>query len=187
MEEMDHLQCLQQLELLKQRMAGERPASWESLPDLPLYMDQVVAYLSRQLITFHEGEGLTPAMINNYIKDGIVPRTNGKRYEREHLASLTAVAALKQVLSVRDIRKLLAVQSMGGDPMVSYGRFCAELDLALNGTLAAMEDISNPTDLPALAVSLALRSYAGALACRRILDLLRIEETQEEKNRKKKK
>ena len=63
----------QELEQLKQRLAEERPTQWDALPDIPLYMDQVVSYLGRQLISFREGEGLTSAMINNYIKDGIVP------------------------------------------------------------------------------------------------------------------
>ena len=59
---------------LKGRLAQERPDRWESLPDIPLYMDQVVSYLARQLISFGEGDSLTPAMINNYIKDGLLAR-----------------------------------------------------------------------------------------------------------------
>ena len=51
-----------------------RPADWGSLPDIPLYMDQVVGYLSRQTAAFGEGDGLTPAMINNYLKDGLLER-----------------------------------------------------------------------------------------------------------------
>lgn len=68
------------------RLAQERPDRWESLPDIPLYMDQVVSYLARQLISFGEGDSLTPAMINNYIKDGLLARANGKKYDQEHLA-----------------------------------------------------------------------------------------------------
>ena len=32
---------------LKGRLAQERPDRWESLPDIPLYMDQGVSYLGR--------------------------------------------------------------------------------------------------------------------------------------------
>lgn len=173
---------IEQLEQLKQRLAADRPVSWENLPDIPLYMDQVVSYLERQLITFHSSEQLTSAMINNYIKDGIVPRANGKRYERKHLTYLTAVAAFKQVLSLRDMSTLFSSGVMDGDLEERYASFCATLDSALKSALDDIEHSSE--DLPNLAATLALRSYADALACRRILDLLR---TDSEDGKKKKK
>ena len=71
---------------LKQRLEGQRPASWQELPDIALYMDQIISYMPRQLIHFDEGEALTSAMVNNYIKDGAMPRAEGKRYSRTHLA-----------------------------------------------------------------------------------------------------
>ncbi len=59
---------------LKERLREQRPASWETLPDIPLYMDQVLSLMSRQTIRFGEEDALTAAMVNNYIKDGVVPR-----------------------------------------------------------------------------------------------------------------
>ena len=88
---------------LKRRMEQERPAAWEELPDIALYMDQLISYMPRQLIHFDDSESLTSAMVNNYIKDGLVPRADGKRYGPVHLGYLTAVCALKKVLSVRDV------------------------------------------------------------------------------------
>ena len=32
---------------LKRRMEQERPAPWEDLPDLALYMDQIIAYINQ--------------------------------------------------------------------------------------------------------------------------------------------
>ena len=89
---------MEELRELKSRMEQERPARWEELPDLALYMDQIVSYMPRQLIHFDQGETLTSAMVNNYIKDGLVPRADGKRYGPVHLGYLTAVCALKKVL-----------------------------------------------------------------------------------------
>ena len=57
---------------LQQRLQQERPVPWGELPDLALYMDQIISYMPRQLIQFQEGEGLTSAMVNNYIKDGLL-------------------------------------------------------------------------------------------------------------------
>ena len=47
---------MEELAELKQRLAQERPDGWADLPDIPLYMDQVVSYLSRQMLSFDEGE-----------------------------------------------------------------------------------------------------------------------------------
>ena len=62
---------------LKQRLEQERPTPWAELPDLALYMDQIISYMPRQLIHFDDGEVLTSAMVNNYIKDGLVPGRMG--------------------------------------------------------------------------------------------------------------
>ena len=116
-------------------------------------------------------------MVNNYIKDGAMPRAEGKRYSRTHLAYLTALCALKQVLSVKDAGLLLAAASEGRPPQKLYEQFREELDRALDGSAEAEE-------LPGLALALALRSYADRLACQRILELLRERRPQPEKNRK---
>ena len=35
---------MEELHELKSRMEQERPARWEELPDLALYMDQIISY-----------------------------------------------------------------------------------------------------------------------------------------------
>ena len=91
---------MEEIEELKRRLAEERPQEWDAFPDIGLYMDQIISYMPRQLIHFGDEDSLTSAVVNNYIKDGMLPRTEGKRYNRTHLAYLTAICALKQVLSV---------------------------------------------------------------------------------------
>ena len=114
---------MEELQDLRNRMEHERPAPWEELPDLALYMDQIIAYMPRQLIHFNQREDLTSAMVNNYIKDGLVPRADGKRYGPVHLGYLTAVCALKKVLSVRDTGALLAAgQATGKDSETLYNK-----------------------------------------------------------------
>ena len=56
---------MEELEELKKRLEEERPMVWDGFPDIGLYMDQVISYVSRQLITYDGGETLTPAMVNN--------------------------------------------------------------------------------------------------------------------------
>ena len=158
---------------LKERMERERPAQWHELPDIALYMDQIISYMPRQLIHFDDREALTSAMVNNYIKDGLVPRAQGKRYGPIHLGYLTAVCALKRVLSVRDIGILLqAGEEREKEPEDLYRYFCGALDQALTETAAALDGDAGREELAKMALDLALRSYANQLACARILDIL---------------
>ena len=175
---------MEELEALKERMEQERPVDWDSLPDLSLYMDQVIGYMSRQLIQYGEGERLTSAMVNNYIKDGLLPRAEGKRYSRVHLAYLTAICALKQVLPVKDAG-LLAADHKQGEPREMYDRFRQELDAALSETAGRLEVDCPREELPRLALSLAMRSYADKLACQQILELVRAEQPEKAEKSKK--
>ena len=87
------------------------PPAWEQLPTIPLYVDQVLLYLRDSLRFFERDEEdllLTNSMINNYVKSGVLPHPEKKKYSREHLAALTAICMLKQVLSLQDIKTLFA-------------------------------------------------------------------------------
>ena len=42
---------------LKQRLEGQRPASWQELPDIALYMDQIISYMPRQLLCRRRSTG----------------------------------------------------------------------------------------------------------------------------------
>lgn len=168
---------MEELQNLKARMEQERPAPWDDLPDIALYMDQLISYMPRQLIRFDEGNALTPAMVNNYIKDGLVPRAEGKRYGPIHLGYLTAVVALKQVLSVRDIGALMgAGRSLEKSPPEQYAYFRDALDRALTDTARTIDPEAGPSDLAKMALDFAVRSYANQLACQRILAILQPQE-----------
>lgn len=166
---------MEELKELKSRLETQRPADWDSLPDLSLYMDQVIGYMPRQLIQYGEEERLTSAMVNNYIKDGLLPRAEGKRYGKTHLAYLTAICALKQVLPVREAGTLAGQHADRGAEAM-YGDFCGQLDRALKATAQRLDGDLEREELPALALELALRSYAEKLACERVLDLLRADQ-----------
>lgn len=175
---------MEELQDLKARLETQRPADWDSLPDLALYMDQVIGYMARQLIRYDEEDRLTSAMVNNYIKDGHLPRAEGKRYSKTHLAHLTELCALKTVLPVREAG-FLVNHAGEADVQARYGEFQAALDTALKDTARRLPDHCQESDLQALALDLALRAYADKLACQRIIQLLRGEDPQEGKKTKK--
>ena len=163
---------MEELAELKRQLSEQRPDGWDDLPDIPLYMDQVVGYLARQLVSVEDGDALTSAMINNYIKDGLVERANGKKYGQEHLAYLTAITALKQVMSVREMKVLTTVGREMRAPQRQYEYFCQYLDRAMADAAAGIDEDTGDQDLPKLVLDLALRGYAYSLACHRTLAVL---------------
>lgn len=164
---------MEEMKDLKQRLQEQRPMPWENLPDIPLYMDQVLSLMGRQTIRFGEEDALTAAMVNNYIKDGVVPRADGKRYRAEHLAYLTMVCVLKQVLPVKDAALLTGKEMESKSVQENYERFCAELSSALNSAADQMPDALEEEDLAETAMHYALMSYACGLTCQRITAVMR--------------
>lgn len=171
---------------LEERLRTQRPAQWDQLPDFALYMDQILSYMDRQVIRLDDGDALTAAMVNNYTKTGLVPRAEGKKYNREHLAYLTAICVMKRVMSTKDM-DLLIREELRGDRSVEdgYATFCASLDKALNiaaGELAERkEDSDHPDDgkLADSAIHFALMSYAAGVVSSRYVTLLRQRKEQE--------
>lgn len=169
---------MEELQELLEKMRKQRPSDWDSLPDIPLYMDQLLSLMNRQTISFQGDDALTGAMVNNYIKDGVMPRAEGKRYNAEHLADLTAICVLKQVLSVRDIA-LVRSFALDGNASERYAGFCRELDRALARAADELppefETETNPSarDMADAALRFALLAYSYDLACRRIVSVLR--------------
>ena len=171
---------MQDLEHLQDRLRQQRPVPWDQLPDFALYMDQVLSYMDRQVIRFDEGDTLTAAMVNNYTKSGLVPRAEGKKYNRDHLAYLTAICILKQVLSAKDI-DLLIRESIQGQNNVEQGYldFCTALDKVLNQTAEEVEGRTNES-LAYDAIHFALISYAANVACSRYVAQLRAQKEAQE-------
>ena len=165
----------------RERLESQRPVAWDQLPDFALYMDQVLSYMDRQVIRYDDDDGLTAAMVNNYTKSGLVPRAEGKKYNREHLAYLTAICILKRVMSTRDM-DLLIREELQGDRSVAdgYAAFCASLDKALHLTAEEMANRAEDDGLADAAIHFALMSYAAGVASSRYVSLLRQrKETQE--------
>lgn len=160
-------------EELEKELKEQRPARWEQIPDIDLYKDQLTEYLKRQHIGFVLGmeEPLTSAMINNYVKAGVLPRAKGKRYDRDHIAYLTAVSLLKQVLSVQETGKLLEMSMEGQDVQEFYKQYTYELDKALFSEAETLEKIDSADELKRAALMLAVRSYADKLLSRELIKL----------------
>lgn len=85
--------------------------TWDMLPGIDLYMDQVIVLLTQYLNFLPREDGgenvTTPAMINNYVKMKVLPPPVKKRYSRVHLAYLIIVCMLKQTLGIALVQQIL--------------------------------------------------------------------------------
>lgn len=79
----------------------------ESIPDIELYMDQLLTFLNQNtLSTDPDDKAFTKTMINNYTKDRLLIPPKNKKYSRQHILLLIMIYNLKNILSINDIKKL---------------------------------------------------------------------------------
>ena len=157
---------MKEIEELAVLLKNERPQEWESFPDIELYKDQLLGYMQRQRIWSKGDDALTGAMISNYIKMGLMPGPADKKYTREHIAYLTAIQALKQVISVADTGLLLRSRRES-DMQRFYEEFRERLNGAMDVSAAGLCDVSDDE------LTRTLRAYADRIVYERMLAVLR--------------
>ena len=156
------------IDKLIDKLENDRPQKWNDLPDFMIYKDQLISYMEKQHIGFGEGEVLTSAMINNYTKSGLLPRANGKKYGKEHIASLTMTSLLKQVLQADDVIKLVD-NYKEADIEATYNKYLSLLDEELMHSLEGIKE-KNKSDSYELAMRLAISSYFNKLLCQKLIE-----------------
>ena len=85
-------------------------AKLEALPDINLYMDQVITFMEKELYPTkrHEEDPiLTKTMVNNYVKNNLLPPPEKKKYSKEHILTLVFIYYFKSILSISDIQSIL--------------------------------------------------------------------------------
>ena len=115
---------------------------WNELPEIDLYLDQVVNYLEKYLGQYtvnKDDKIITKTMINNYVKMGIMPAPEKKRYSRSHIAYLIVICVLKQVYSIGDIGKLISLTIQYFELNKAYNRFCANLEVSIKNVFTRKE------------------------------------------------
>ncbi len=82
----------------------------ENMPDIKLYMDQITTFMEEELSAskrHKEDKVLTKTMVNNYVKNDLLPPPDRKKYSKEHLLTLIFIYYFKNALSIQDIRSIL--------------------------------------------------------------------------------
>ena len=88
-----------------------RLPEWQDLPQIDLYLDQVIALVNQFLGFFvydpTEEKLLTPSMVNNYVKSRLIPPPVRKKYGRKHIALLLMICTFKQSVSMAAMSNIL--------------------------------------------------------------------------------
>ncbi|WP_211324541.1 DUF1836 domain-containing protein [Slackia faecicanis] len=118
---------------------------YRELPAIELYMDQVLTYVDDQLRPLlPEGEKLlTSSMVNNYVKQKLIPVPTQKRYGREHVALLIFICLMKRSVSIADIQRLFAMQAAASSTERAYDFFCTAAEESLRSLFCGTTSARN--------------------------------------------
>lgn len=140
---------------------------WEEFPDFELYIEQVIAFINDKLAIFNINEEeplITPSMINNYVKNGVLHPPVKKKYNREHLAKLFIICIGKRMLSIADIKESINAMMRVFEVSEGYNIFCDELEYEILSS-ARPEEYPARTIMSAPSRDIAtLRALASAVA-----------------------
>ena len=183
------------LELWLENFTKVQLPNWDKLPDIDLYMDQVVTYIISQLqIDETEKESiLTPSMVNNYVKSGALPSPIQKKYNKEHLFYLIVFRTLKSVLSINSIKQLFDNIVKDNEISTIHDNFKNIFESLLQKTIQSLtSEINDDIDsLSQLALRLAIEAHVKKVIAEKIIELLilpnlkkKLKETEKDKNNK---
>ena len=103
---------------------------YAELPGIDLYMDQMLGYLEETVgyLAPQSDKRMTSSMVNNYVKQRLIPRPQARKYNRNHVAYLIVVSILKQCFSISEIISLIEMQIEAAPSSVAYDSFCTAFE-----------------------------------------------------------
>lgn len=109
------------------KIQGFRLPRYNDLPNMGLYLEQVVKYINGVIATIGCPE-ITSSMVSNYVKKDVIDPPIKKQYYAEQIGYLLFISVVKSVLSIEQISKLFDVQKTIYEPATAYDYFCAEFE-----------------------------------------------------------
>ncbi len=120
-------------ETLRRSVENFRLPRYAELPNMGLYLEQVVRYINGFLLSVSCAE-ITPSMISNYVKKGFIPSPQKKQYYADQIAYLIFIAITKNVISLENIVEIFGMQKRRYTLAMAYDYFCDELENMLEFT-----------------------------------------------------
>ena len=103
---------------------------YNEIPTVGLYLEQATKYIGEYLEPLGE-YGLTPSMISNYVKKGLIANPVKKQYGREQIAYLFFIAMAKSVLSLDALTGFIKLQQRTYSLPKAYDYFCEQFETLL--------------------------------------------------------
>lgn len=180
---------------LDKRLEGFSLPRSAELPELDFYMDQVISLMEKKLSILSQDEEdkfITPSMINNYVKLGLIPPPKKKRYTKEHLCYLFIICTLKSVIPIPAVSKIIRAETKTRSVYELYDVFCEAYENMLSQANSAAKEITSEEGdkdavLAKLALFMAINASASQLVATGALSCLSEDEPPEEKEKKEKK
>ena len=121
-------------------IADFRLPRYQEIPNVGLYLEQATKYVCEYLAPLGEFS-LTPSMISNYVKKGLIANPVKKQYSREQIAYLFFIAVAKSVLSLDALTGFIQLQQQTYTLPKAYDYFCEEFENLLQFTFEVKDTI----------------------------------------------
>lgn len=146
---------------------------YNELPTMELYSDQLITYLLEHLGPIHIDKKdplITTSMVNNYVKCGLIPHTNKKKYSKTHISYLMVICVFKQIYSIPKIVQMIKIQTKLFETEVAYNYFCTELENALQNIDSHSIKMSKDTTISGKEERLFARASVYAFALKLMVE-----------------
>ena len=134
---------------------------YDQLPNVTLYRDQVIEYVALWM----QPPVITPSMINNYVKVGLVPAPVKKQYGREQIARLIAICIFKQVLPIAALQALFNIQRLSYDAPTAFDYVVDQLEASIRSAFSVEQtpvpDTAHQVTRESLLVRSAVSSFVS--------------------------
>jgi len=125
---------------IAQSIKDFRLPRYQEIPNVGLYLEQATKYVCEYLAPLGE-YSLTPSMISNYVKKGLIANPVKKQYGREQIAYLFFIAVAKSVLSLDALTGFIQLQQRTYTLPKAYDYFCEEFENLLQFTFELKDTI----------------------------------------------
>lgn len=95
------------LSVLAGDITGKSVIEPDEFPQLALYADQVAEFFSSRLDVYGKDPVITKSMISDYVKKGMIPPPDKKRFDRDHIIMTWFLLFLNRVYSPADVEAVM--------------------------------------------------------------------------------
>ena len=186
----DREQFVQKLDRWRNYMEHFSLPAWETLPDMELYMDQVISLVNRYLNLIPQDETnpvITASAVNNYVRLKLMPAPERKRYGRKHMACVIMLCVLQQSLSLAEIQRILPQEMSEENVHQVYNDFARQMGTTSGLFIGQVDEISQQVLRPenaygceSLVLHSAVSSVLYKLLTAKLTALQLLPETKEE-------